>query len=73
MKNACGILVGNGEGKRPFLRPRRRWQNNIKMDLTEIGRKGVEGIDLTQDRDRGWNIVNIVTNLQVLIWLSSGL
>jgi hypothetical protein len=45
------ILVGKPEGKRPLERPRRRWVDNIKMDLKEIGREGTDCIELAQDRD----------------------
>jgi hypothetical protein len=45
-------LVGNPEGKRPLGRPRRRWVDNIKMDLREIGCDGMDWIDLAQDRDQ---------------------
>jgi hypothetical protein len=51
--NAYRILVGKPEGKRPLARPRRRWVDNIKMDLREIGSDGVDWIDLAQDRDSG--------------------
>jgi hypothetical protein len=50
-KNAYRILVGKPEGKRPLGRPRRRWMDNIKMDLTEIGWGGVDWVDMAQDRD----------------------
>jgi hypothetical protein len=50
--NAYTILVGKLEGKRPLGRPRRMWENNIKMDLREIGWGGVDWIDLAQDRDQ---------------------
>jgi hypothetical protein len=50
--NAYRILVGNPEGKRPQRRPRRRWVNNIKMDLRETGFDGMDWIDLAQDRDK---------------------
>jgi hypothetical protein len=46
------VLVGKTEGKRPPRRPRRRWKDNIKMDLQEVGFGGMDWIDLTQDRDR---------------------
>jgi hypothetical protein len=55
-KNAYRILVGNPEGKRPLWRPRRRWVDNIKMDLREIGWGGRDWIDLAQGRDQ-WNAV----------------
>jgi hypothetical protein len=48
---AYKILVGNPEGKRPLGRPRRRWENNIKIDVREIGWDGMDWIDLAQDRD----------------------
>jgi hypothetical protein len=48
-RNACRILVGKAEGKRPLGRQRRRWVSNIKMDLREIGWVGVDWIDLAQD------------------------
>jgi hypothetical protein len=50
--NACRILVGKPEGKRPIGRPRHRWVDNIKIDLREIGWGGMDWIDLAQDRDR---------------------
>jgi hypothetical protein len=64
-KNAYRILVGKLEGKRPLGRPRRRWEDNIRMDLREIcGR--MDWIDLAQDRDRWRALVNTVKNLWVL-------
>ena len=45
------VLVGKSEGKRPLGRHRRRWENNIKMDLQEVGCRGMEWIELAQDRD----------------------
>jgi hypothetical protein len=57
--------VGKLEGKRPLGRPRRRWVNNIKMNLTEIGWDGIDWIDLVRDRDQ-WNaFVNTVMDLRV--------
>jgi hypothetical protein len=50
------VLVGNPEGKRPLGRPRRRWENGIRMDLREIGLGGVNWIRLAQDRDH-WRVV----------------
>jgi hypothetical protein len=64
-RNACRILVGNLEGKRPLGRPRRRLVNNIKIDLREIGWDGVDWMDLAQDRDQRRALVNTVMNLQV--------
>jgi hypothetical protein len=57
--------VGNPEGKRKLGRPRRRWENNIKMDLREIGWGGMDWIDLAQDRDQWRALVNMVMNLRV--------
>jgi hypothetical protein len=65
-KNACRILVGKSDGKRPLGRPRHRWVNNIKMDLVEMGLDGVDWIDLAQDRDQWRALVYTVMNLQVL-------
>jgi hypothetical protein len=62
----CRIFVGKPEGKRPLERPRRRWEDGIKMDLSEIGRGGVEWIHLAQDRNRWRAVVNAVMNLRVL-------
>jgi hypothetical protein len=55
--------VGKLKGKRPLGRPRRRWKNNIKMDLREIGWGGVHWIDLAQDREQWKALVNTVINL----------
>jgi len=57
-------LVGKPEGKRPLGRPRRRWEDNIKMDLQEMGCGGRNWIDLAQDRDRCRALVNAVMNLR---------
>ena len=46
------VLVGKPEGKRPLGRPRRRWEDNIKMDIQEVGGGGMDWIELAQDRDR---------------------
>jgi hypothetical protein len=59
-------LVGKPEGKRPFGRPRLRWKDDIKMELQEVGCGGIDWIELAQDRDRRWVLVNMVMNLQVL-------
>jgi len=59
------ILVGKPEGKKPHGRPRRRWENNIKMALQEVGCEGMDWINLTQDRDRWRALVNAVRNLRV--------
>jgi hypothetical protein len=64
-RNAYRILVGKLEGKRPLGRPRRRWVDNIKMDLREIEWDSMYWIDLAQDRDRWGALVNTVMNLRV--------
>jgi hypothetical protein len=57
--------VGKPEGKRPLGKPRRRWEDNIRMDLRVIGWGGMDWIDLTQDRDQWRSLVNTVMNLRV--------
>jgi hypothetical protein len=64
-KNAYRTLVGEPEGKRPLRRPRRKWEDNIKMDLREIGWSGMDWIDLALYRDQWRALVNTVMNLQV--------
>jgi hypothetical protein len=59
------VIVGKPEGKRPLGRPRRRWIDNIKMDLLEIGLNVVNWIGLAQDRYRWRDLVNSVMNLRV--------
>jgi hypothetical protein len=59
------VLVGMSEGKRPLGRPRRRWEDNIKLDLREIGIDGANWIRLAQDRVRWWTFANTVMNLRV--------
>ena len=58
------VLVGKPEGKRSLRRPRRRWEDNIKMDLQEVGGGG-DWMELAQDRDRWRALVNTVMNLRV--------
>jgi hypothetical protein len=59
------VLVGKPEGKGPLGRPRRRWENNIKLYLQEVGCGGVDWIELAQDSDRWRALVNAVMNLRV--------
>jgi superfamily II DNA/RNA helicase len=59
--NAYTILVGKPEGKRPLGKLRRRWEDNMKMDLREIGRGGMDWINLAEDRDQWRALVNKVT------------
>ena len=59
------VLVGKPEWKRPFGGLRRRWEDNIKMDLQEVGCGGVEWIALAENRDRWWALVNDVMKLRV--------
>jgi len=63
------VLVGKPEGKRPLGRPRRRWEDNIKMDLREVEGVG-DWVELAQDRDRWRALLNRVTNF--LVPLSAG-
>jgi hypothetical protein len=58
-------LVGKPEVRRPFGRPRHRWEDNIKMDIQEIGWGTINWIDLAQDRDRSRAIMSMVMNLWV--------
>jgi hypothetical protein len=61
------VFVGKPEGKRPLGRPRRRWEDGIRMDLREIGSGGVDCIRLAQDRYRWRAVVSAVMNLRVLV------
>jgi hypothetical protein len=60
-----GVLVGKPEGKRPLRRPRRRWEDNIKMDLQEVGWGRGDWMELAQDRDRWRALVGTVRNFRV--------
>jgi hypothetical protein len=64
-RNAYRILVGKPERKRPLGRTRRRWEDNIRMDLREIGWGDMDWIDLAQDRHQWRALVNTVMNLRV--------
>ena len=59
------VLVGKPEEKKPLGRPRRRWEDNIKMDLEEVGRGGEDWMELAQDRDRWRALVSTVMNFRV--------
>jgi len=59
------VLVGKPEGKRPLGRPRCRWEDNIKMELQEVGGGCGDWIELAQDRDRWWALVSTVMNFWV--------
>ena len=64
-KGVHRVLVGKPEGKRPLGRPRRRWEDNIKMELQEVGGDGRDWMELVQDRDRWRTLVNTVMNFRV--------
>ena len=64
-RNAYGVFVGKPEGKRPLGRPRRRWEDNVKIDMREVGCDPGESIDLAEDRDQWRPYVRAVMNLQV--------
>ena len=64
-RGACRVLVVKPEGKRPLGRPRRRWVDNIRMDLQEVGCGYLDWIGLVQDRDRWRTLVSAVMNLRV--------
>jgi hypothetical protein len=59
------VLVGIPEGKRPMGRPRRRWEDNFKMDLQEVGGSCGDCMELAQDRDRWRALVSTVMNLRI--------
>jgi hypothetical protein len=59
------VLLGKPGGKSPLGRPRHRWEDNIKMDLQEVGCGGMDWIELAQDRDRWRALVNVIMNLRV--------
>jgi hypothetical protein len=63
----CRVLMGKPEGRRPLGRPRRIWEDNIKMDILEVGCGNTDWIDLAQDRDRWRAVLNAVMNFRVLL------
>jgi hypothetical protein len=63
--NFLSCIIFNPEGKRPLGRSRRRWLDNVKMDLREIGWGGTDWIDLAQDRDKWRALVNTIMNLRI--------
>jgi hypothetical protein len=65
-RNVYRILVGKPEGKRPLGRPRRRWEDGIRMNLREIGLGGLDWIRLAQDKDRWRAVVSAMMNLGFL-------
>jgi len=64
-EGCTGFWWGNLEGKRPLVRPRLRWEDNIKMDLQEVGGVWRDWMELAQDRDRWRTLVSTVMNLRV--------
>jgi hypothetical protein len=66
-KGVYKVLVGKHEGKRPLGRPRRRWEDNIRMDLQEMGCGGMDWIELAQDRDRWRELVNSVIRVNLRV------
>jgi hypothetical protein len=63
-RNAYKILVGKPEGKRSLRKPKRRWVDNIEMDLRDVGWCDIDWIDLAEDKDRWRALLNTVMNLQ---------
>jgi len=64
-REVCRFLIGKPEGRRPLGRPRRRWVDNIRMDLEEVRCGCMDWIGLAQDRDRWWTLVSAVMNFRV--------
>jgi hypothetical protein len=64
-RGICRVLVGKPEGKRPLGRPRHRWEDNVKMNLQEVGCGGMDWIELAHDRNSWRELVNTVMNLRV--------
>jgi hypothetical protein len=65
VRDVYRVLIGRRKGKRPLGRSRHRWENNIKMDLRDMGINGANWIWLAQDRVQWWAFVNTVMNLRV--------
>jgi hypothetical protein len=63
-KGAYSVSVGNSEGRRPLGRPRRRWKDNIKIDIKDWD-GDTDWIDLAQDKDKWWAVVNAIMNLRL--------
>ena len=64
-RGAYSVSVGKSDGRRTRGRPRLRWEDNIKMDLQEMGWAGMDVVDLAHNRGRWWGLVNAVMNLRV--------
>ena len=64
-RGVCRVFVGKSDGKRLLARTRHRWEENIKMDLQEVGCEGMDWIELAQNKDRWWALVNAVMNFRV--------
>ena len=64
-RSACRVLVGKREGKKPLVKPSHRWEDNIKMDLQDVGCGGMDWIELAWDRDRWRAILNAEIKLLV--------
>jgi hypothetical protein len=66
VRNACNILVGKPERKRPLGRPRHRWEDNIRMDLRGVSWEGVDWMRLAKDRDKWQAVMDTVMNIRFL-------
>jgi hypothetical protein len=64
-RSVCSALVGRHDGKRPLGKPKRGWEDNIKMDLQDVGWGVMDWIALAQDRDRWRALVNVIMNFRV--------
>jgi hypothetical protein len=64
-RDAYRVLVGKPEGKRPLGKPSHKWEDNIKIDLQDMGWRGMDWIDLAWNRGRWWDLVIAVINLHV--------